>query len=91
MNSMVKHVNSMEQVMIGIQEKFIESENERLKQEICIGQLIQENISTLKTFTPTSLSYKQCTRKSKKIVRYFYKVFKFTEQRITIYGRKLYF
>ena len=27
MNSMVKHVKSMEQVMIGLQEKFIEPEN----------------------------------------------------------------
>ena len=29
---MVKHVNFMEQVIIGIQENIIESENERLKQ-----------------------------------------------------------
>ena len=32
MNTMVNHLNSMEQGMIGIQEKFIELENERLKQ-----------------------------------------------------------
>ena len=46
MNSMVKHVKSMEQGMIGPQEKFIESDNERVKQSIRIDQLIQENIST---------------------------------------------
>ena len=33
---MVKHVNFMEQVIIGIQENIIESENESLKQSICI-------------------------------------------------------
>ena len=38
MNSMVKHVNSMKQVTIGLQEKFIESENERL-----INQLVYIN------------------------------------------------
>ena len=32
MNIMLKHVSSIEQVMIGIQEKFIELDNERLKQ-----------------------------------------------------------
>ena len=32
MNSMVKHVKSMEQGMIVLQEKFIESENEGAKQ-----------------------------------------------------------
>ena len=41
----------MEQGMIGIQDKFIESENERLKQQISIDQLIQEIISTKKTST----------------------------------------
>ena len=46
MNIMVNHVNSTEKGMIGLQEKFIESENERLKQSICIYQLIPENIST---------------------------------------------
>ena len=45
-NTMVKHVKSMEQGMIGIQEKFIESENERVKQYISIDKLIWENIST---------------------------------------------
>ena len=48
MRSMEKHVNSMEQVMIGLQEKFIESENETLKQSISIDHLMQENISTKK-------------------------------------------
>ena len=48
---MVKHVNSMEQGMIGPQEKLIESENERVKQSICIYQLIRENILTKKTST----------------------------------------
>ena len=43
---MVKNVNSMEQVIIGLQEKFIESENDRVKQLIGIDQLIWENIST---------------------------------------------
>ena len=47
-NSMVKPVNSMEQGTIGLQDNFIELENERLKQSICIDQLIQENISTFK-------------------------------------------
>ena len=47
-NSMVKHVNSIEQGMIGLQDKFIESENERFKQSVRIDQLIQENISTQK-------------------------------------------
>ena len=42
MNSMVKHVNSMEQGMIEIQEKVIESDNEKLKQPISIDQFIQE-------------------------------------------------
>ena len=46
MNIMVKHVNSMEKGMLGLKENFIESENERPKQSICIDQLIQENIST---------------------------------------------
>ena len=48
MNSMVKNVNSMEQGMIGLQDKFIESGNDRLKKSICIDQLIRENISTQK-------------------------------------------
>ena len=39
---MDNHVNSMEQGMIGPQEKFIESENDRFKQSINIDQLIQE-------------------------------------------------
>ena len=51
MNSMVKHVNSMKQGMIQLQDKFIESENERLKQPISIDQLVQEIISTRKTST----------------------------------------
>ena len=37
---MMKHVNSMEQLMIGLQEKLIESENERTNQSIFIDQLI---------------------------------------------------
>ena len=49
MNTMVKHVKSMEQGMIGLQEKFIESKNDRLKQSISIYQMILENISTKKT------------------------------------------
>ena len=48
MNSMVKHVKSMEHGVIGIQEKFIELENERLKQPIFTDQLIRENMSTQK-------------------------------------------
>ena len=48
MNSMVKHVRSMEQGMIGIQENFTELDNERLNQTILIDQLIQENILTQK-------------------------------------------
>ena len=48
MISMVNHVNYMEQGMIGIQEKSIALENERLKKSICIDQLIRENISTKK-------------------------------------------
>ena len=32
MNTMVKHVNSMEQGMVGLQDKFIESKNQRVKQ-----------------------------------------------------------
>ena len=43
-NVIVKHVNSMRQVMIGPQDIFIESENERVKQSVCINQLIRENI-----------------------------------------------
>ena len=43
---MVKHVNYMEQGTIGLQEKFIELDNERVKQLIRIDQLIRENIST---------------------------------------------
>ena len=31
MNTMVNQINSMEKGMIGIQEKFIKSENERVK------------------------------------------------------------
>ena len=46
MNTTVKHVNSMEQGMVGIQEKLIESDNERVKQSISIDKLIWENIST---------------------------------------------
>ena len=49
MDSIVEHVNYMEQGTIGIQEKFIESENERVNQSILINQLIRENISTKKT------------------------------------------
>ena len=49
MNTMVKHVKYMEQGMIGLQEKFIESKNDRLKQSISIYQMILENISTKKT------------------------------------------
>ena len=45
MNIILKHANSMKQGMIGLQGKFIESENERLKQSICIYQLTRENIS----------------------------------------------
>ena len=41
---MVKHVNSMEQCMILLQENFIEYENEKVNQSISIYQLIQENI-----------------------------------------------
>ena len=51
MNSTMKHVNSMEQGMIELQEKVIESDNERLKQPISIDQFIQEFISTKKTST----------------------------------------
>ena len=43
---MVNHVNYMTQGMIVLQEKFIGSDNESLKQSICINQLIQENVST---------------------------------------------
>ena len=43
---MVKHVNYKEQGMIGIQENFIESENDILKQSIYIDELIRGNIST---------------------------------------------
>ena len=43
---MVKHVNYMEQGMIGLHDKLFESDTERLKQSICIYKLIQENIST---------------------------------------------
>ena len=39
---MVKHVKSMGHGMIGIQEKFIESENERFKQSIRIDQLFRK-------------------------------------------------
>ena len=49
MNSMVNNVSSMEQGMVGIQEKFIESDNDRVKQPNCIDQLIQENIPTKQT------------------------------------------
>ena len=48
MNNMLKYVNSMEQGMIGLKEKFIESDNERVKQLIHIYQLMWENISTKK-------------------------------------------
>ena len=43
-HSMVRNFNSREQGTIGLQEKFIELENQRLKQSMCIDQLIQENI-----------------------------------------------
>ena len=56
---MVKHINSMEQSMIGIQEKFIELDNERVKKSICIDQLTQENILTKKT-PPNYFPSKQC-------------------------------
>ena len=46
---MVKHFNSMEQGMLGLQEKFTESENERVEQSIFIDELITENISTKQT------------------------------------------
>ena len=78
-NSTVKHINYMEQDMIGLQEKFIESENERAKQSICIYHLIQENISTKNNRPPTSLPSKQCTHKSKTIIRNYYKVYMCTE------------
>ena len=48
-SSMVNHVNSMEQGIIVLQDKFIESKNERLKQSVRIDQFIQENISTQKS------------------------------------------
>ena len=73
MNRMVKHVNSMEQVMIVIQENFIESDNERVKKSIRMDQLIRENIST-KKYPPNSLPYKLCTRKIKTTIRNYYKV-----------------
>ena len=44
----VKHVNSVEQVIIGLQENLISSDNDSLKQSICIDQLIQEKNSTKK-------------------------------------------
>ena len=46
MNIMVKHVNYMEQGMIGLQYKLIESDNERVNQQICIYQPIGEKNST---------------------------------------------
>ena len=46
MNATVNHVNYMGKFMIVLQEKFIGSDNERLKKSICIYQLVQENIST---------------------------------------------
>ena len=49
MNSMANHVNSTDQGMIQLQEKFSESENGRLKQSIGIDQLTGENISTQKS------------------------------------------
>ena len=51
MNIMVNTVKSTEQGIIVIQEKFIELENDRSKQYICIDQLIREIISTKKTST----------------------------------------
>ena len=51
MNSMVEHINSMKQVMIVIEENFIESDNVRVKQSIHIYQLMRENISTKITST----------------------------------------
>ena len=41
MNTTVKHANSMEHGTIGVQRKFIELDNERSKQSICIDELIQ--------------------------------------------------
>ena len=40
-NTTVKHVNSTEQGMVVLQKKFVESKNERLKQSICIDELIR--------------------------------------------------
>ena len=48
MNRMVKHLNYTEQGMIVLQEKFIESDNVRVKQSIIIYQLIWEIIPTKK-------------------------------------------
>ena len=55
----------MEQGMIEIQEKVIESDNERLKQPISIDQFIQEFILTKKP-PPIYLRSIQCTCKIKK-------------------------
>ena len=43
---MVKKVNYTEKGMIRFQEKKIESENERVRQSICIDEMTWENIST---------------------------------------------
>ena len=51
MNIMVKHVNYMEQGMIGLQYKLIESDNERVNQQICIYQPIGEKIQQKKPST----------------------------------------
>ena len=40
MNTIVNHFKYKEQVMIGPQERFIELDNEREKQSICMDQLI---------------------------------------------------
>ena len=46
MNTMVNHINSMEQGMIGIQDNFIELEKDMVKKSVSIDQLIRENIPT---------------------------------------------
>ena len=51
MNTTVNHFNSMEQVMIVLKDHFIELDNERMKQSICIDQMIRGDISTKKTST----------------------------------------
>ena len=49
MNSMVSYVNYTKQGMIGLQDKFIESENERLKQSIFNISTDPRKISTKKS------------------------------------------